>query len=59
MGIETYEAYKQVMGSDMVDVGSRLALIRAIQKIKKDRGQNTKGFTKMPIKQLKAIYKSL
>lgn len=57
MGIETYEAYKQVMGLDTVDVGSRLALIKAIQKIQKDRGKSTKWFSKMSKKQLYAIFK--
>ncbi len=59
MSIQAYETYKQVMGLNTVDVGSRLALIKAIQKIKKERGENTKGFSKMKIKQLKGIYYSL
>jgi hypothetical protein len=58
MSIETYEAYKQVMGLT-VDVGSRLSLIHQIQKIQKDRGKSTKGFSKMKFNQLKKIYASL
>lgn len=54
-----YEDYKKIMGLTSVDVGSRLAIIKAIQKIKKDRGKNTKGFSKMSLRKLRGIYYSL
>ena len=54
-----YEDYKKIMGLTSVDVGSRLAIIRAIQKIKKDRGENARGFSKMSLRQLRGIYYSL
>ena len=57
--IENYEDYKKVMGLQTIDVGSKLQLIKQIQKIQKERGKSTKGFSKMPIKQLKGIYYSL
>jgi len=57
--IENYEDYKKIMGLESVDVGSKLQLLKHIKKMQKEKGKTTKGFSGMPIRQLKAIYNKL
>lgn len=57
--IENYEDYKKIMGLESVDVGSKLQLLKQIKKLQKEKGRTEKGFDKMPIKQLRAIFNKL
>lgn len=53
------QEYKNFMGLSSIDVSSRPALLFHIKRLCKEQGKNFKGFSKMPIKQLKAVYYSL
>lgn len=43
----------------VADIGSKKALLYHIKRLCKEQGKNYKGFTKMPIKQLKVIFYTL
>jgi hypothetical protein len=43
----------------VADIGSKAMLLKHIKRLCKEQGKNYKGFSKMPIKQLKAIYYKL
>ena len=38
------------------DIGSKKALLFHIKRLCKEQGKNCKGFSQMPVKQLKAIF---
>ena len=54
-----YEDYKRIMGLKTVPVESKLEILREIQRIQRENGRSVAGFTKMPKKQLFAIWKRI